>query len=788
MTLTQAVEAVPGFPESTVSTGMPVDVRQRVSALARTSRLLVACDYDGALAPVDPAHGRPLPEALRALRDLADLPGTVCAVISSRPLRDLAALSRLPAEVRLVGAHGTEFDTDLTIGPGAAAGPDTSPADKAAALELLREQVGANATLYIGGGDGEEPVFMRLNGADAGVRVGEEPTVAPHRVPDTPSAASLLSVLATERRSWVFGERPTPIERMSMLSNQNSVALVGPDARLLWFCHPEPDSGALFAEVLGGRQAGVFAIAPAHGGRPLGQRYLPGTMTVRTRWSRMDVTDYLAHGNPQGRSDLVRVISGVTPATVEFAPRPDFGRAPVRITRQENGLLVEGADFPMALYSPGVDWEVEHDGVADVARAVVHPSSDHPVVLELRCGTDSLVRATLPESERQRMADEHWSTWLDGLTLPDTAQQLAARSALTLRGLCTSTGGVMAAATTSLPEEIGGVRNWDYRYCWLRDGALTVQSLVSLGSTAEAEEFLDWVHRVVESLPGPELLRPLYSLRGTNLGPEEVVESLSGYAGSRPVRIGNLADHQVQMDVFGPVVELIAKLSSVRGTLADRDWHLVRSMAEAVARRWHEPDHGIWEERDEPRQRVYSKVMCWVTLDRAVDLAGRYGREVDPSWPGLRDDIAAEVLEKGWNEEAQAFTTAYDGTDLDAASLHIGLSGLIDPTDERFQATVTAVEAELRNGPTVYRYHRDDGLPGGEGGFHLCTTWLIEAYLLTGRRAEAEELFKHLVDCAGPTGLIPEEFDPVTERALGNHPQAYSHLGLIRCAQLLDRF
>ncbi|WP_435109033.1 trehalase-like domain-containing protein [Nocardiopsis synnemataformans] len=785
MTVTQAVEAVPGIPEDTAPALMPVDVRQRVSALARTSRLLVACDYDGALSTVDPADRRPLPEALRALRDLADLPGTVCAVISGRPLRDLAALSRLPAEVRLVGAHGTEFDTDVTIDP--AHRSADSPSDKAAALELLRDQVEATAILYIGGGEGEEPVFMRLTGADAGVRVGEGPTVASHRVADTPTAATLLSALAAERRFWVFGERPTPIERMSMLSNQGSVALVGPDARLLWFCHPEPDSNAVFAEVLGGRHAGVFAVAPAHGGRPLGQRYLPGTMTVRTRWSRMDVTDYLAHGTPQGRTDLIRVISGVTPATVEFAPRPDFGRVPVRITPQEDGLLVEGADFPMVLYSPGVEWEIDHDGVSDLARAVVHPRSEQPVVLELRCGTDSLVRGTLPESERQRTSGEHWSHWLDGLTLPDTAQQLAARSALTLRGLCTPSGGVMAAATTSLPEEIGGVRNWDYRYCWLRDGALTVRSLVSLGSTAEAEEFLDWVHRVVDSLPGPELLRPLYSLRGTNLGPEEVIESLSGYAGSRPVRIGNLADHQVQLDVFGPVVELIEKLSSVRGTLADRDWDLVRSMAEAVARRWHEPDHGIWEERDEPRQRVYSKVMCWVTLDRAVALARAYGREVDPSWPDLRDGIAAEVLDKGWNEEAQAFTTAYDGTDLDAASLHIGLSGLIDPADERFQATVTAVEAELRSGPTVYRYHRDDGLPGGEGGFHLCTAWLIEAYLLTGRRAEADELFKHLVDCAGPTGLIPEEFDPVTERALGNHPQAYSHLGLIRCAQLLDR-
>ncbi|WP_306367638.1 trehalase-like domain-containing protein [Nocardiopsis sp. CC223A] len=787
MTLTQTVNATPGMPEEpTGATPDPlsIDVRRRVSALARTPRLLVACDYDGALAPLDTDHRpdrRPLPEAVRALRELAELPGTVCAVISARPLRDLAALSRLPGEVRLVGAHGTEFDTDLAADP--------SAHGKAEALEVLRDRTDATAVLYMGGGDGEEPVFLHLSGADAGIRVGDAdaPSVAAHRVADTPAAAHLLALLAAERRSWVFGERPTPIERMSLLSDRASVALVGPDARLLWLCHPEPDSPALFAELLGGRSAGVFAIAPAHRGLPLGQRYEPGTMTVRTRFSRLEVIDYLAADTAPGRTDLVRVITGTTPAVVEFAPRPDFGRAPVRITAKDDGLIVEGAAFPLALHAPGVSWRIDHDGVDDIAYATVQPTSEHPVVLELRCGTDSLAGAERPEAERRRTGEAEWADWLNALALPETERRLVARSALTLRGLCTPTGGVMAAATTSLPEEIGGIRNWDYRYCWLRDGALTVQALVDLGSTAEAEAFLDWVHRVVAALPGPELLKPLYSLRGTDLGPEEVVESLSGYAGSRPVRVGNLADHQVQLDVFGPVVELIAHLARARGRLADRDWDLVREMAHAVARRWHEPDHGIWEERDEPRHRVYSKVMCWLTLDRALTLAAAYGRAPDPAWGPLRARIAAEVVERGWNAEVQAFTTAYDGTDLDAASLHIGLSGLIDPSDARFQATVTAIEAELRSGPTVYRYHRDDGLPGGEGGFHLCTAWLIEAYLATGRRAEAEELFAHLVDCAGPTGLLPEEFDPVSERALGNHPQAYSHLGLIRCARLLDQ-
>ncbi|WP_306366998.1 trehalase-like domain-containing protein [Nocardiopsis sp. CC223A] len=289
----QGVEAFHGEPGLLGPEALPTDVRRRVSALARTPRLLVACDYDGALAPLDTDHRpdrRPLPEAVRALRELAELPGTVCAVISARPLRDLAALSRLPGEVRLVGAHGTEFDTDLAADP--------SAHGKAEALEVLRDRTDATAVLYMGGGDGEEPVFLHLSGADAGIRVGDAdaPSVAAHRVADTPAAAQLLALLAAERRSWVFGERPTPIERMSLLSDRASVALVGPDARLLWLCHPEPDSPALFAELLGGRSAGVFAIAPAHRGLPLGQRYEPGTMTVRTRFSRLEVIDYLAAG------------------------------------------------------------------------------------------------------------------------------------------------------------------------------------------------------------------------------------------------------------------------------------------------------------------------------------------------------------------------------------------------------------------------------------------------------------------------------------------------------------
>jgi trehalose-phosphatase len=841
---------------------LPAELRRVIVQLARTPRLLVACDYDGTLAPIvaDPTQAKPLPESVHALRSLAALPATTTAVISGRALRDLATLSRLPAEVYLVGSHGSEFDvgfvhelepaatqlrTELQMGlqeivggkpdvtleakPASVAvhvrratpevaeevlevvrnGPATwegvqvtegkevielavVQTDKGNALDALRHQVGATAAIFLGDDVTDEKAFARLHGPDLGIKVGDGDTLADYRIRSTTEVATVLAFLMEERRTWLYGEQAPPIERLTMLSNERTVGLLTPDARLTWMCHPGPDSAAVFADLLGGPGAGHFTIRPQGGNGaqrsplPLGQRYVPNTMIVETRWSRLLVTDYLAHGTDSHRTDLVRVISGSTRTSVEFAPRPEFGQVPVRLTAEAGGLRVQGTSEPMVLYSPGVQWEISSDGMHESAHAVVDPTETTPVVLELRCGTDDLSPART-EVERREEADRYWSDWMETLSLPEVERELVARSALTLRGLCnTDTGGIMAAATTSLPEEIGGVRNWDYRYCWLRDGAMTAQALVTLGSTAEAEAFLNWLHRVLETLPGPERLHPLYTLQGTGLGPEAVIDSLPGYAGSRPVRVGNLADQQVQLDVFGPVVELIAHLAQATGRVRDVDWELVKAMAEAVSHRWFEPDHGIWEERDVPRHHVYSKVMCWVTLDRAVKLGTAYGREADPSWAPLRDQIAQDVVKNGWHPDVQAFTTAYEGSDLDAASLHVGLSGLIDPSDERFQATVTAIEAELRSGSTVYRYRRDDGLPGDEGGFHLCAAWLIEAYLLIGRRTEAEELFQQIVDTAGPTGLLSEEYDPIAERSLGNHPQAYSHLGLIRCAQLLS--
>jgi GH15 family glucan-1,4-alpha-glucosidase len=509
-------------------------------------------------------------------------------------------------------------------------------------------------------------------------------------------------------------------------------------------------------------------------------------MIVETRWADVTVTDYLEPA-PEGITSLVRVLSGSGAARIVFAPRPDYANAPFSMEARGDGLHVVGTSDPIILFAPGVTFAIASDGRHGTATAVVN-LQDGPVVLNLRCG-DTEHQPVDPGGETERRAGValHSRSWVQRLDLPSVKPSLVRRSALVLRALVHEpTGAVLAAPTTSLPEGIGGTRNWDYRYCWLRDGSMTVNALVDLGSTQEAAGFLDWLGRILEHAPGPEWLHPLYSVTGAPLSTEAVIDSLPGYAGSRPVRIGNAADHQVQLDVFGPIAELIYALSEREAALADGHWELMVQMASAVLARWQEPDHGIWEARRAPRHHVFTKVMCWVTLDRALRTAARHGRTPEPAWEATATAIREEVLREGWDESASSYTVAYDSPDLDAAVLHIGLSGLLDVTDQRFLDTVTAVERELRVGPTVFRYRYDDGLPGLEGGFHICTTWLIEAYVAVGRIEEAWDLFDQLVNLFGPTGLLPEEYDPGTETHLGNHPQAYSHLGFIRCARLLD--
>ncbi|HEY2947015.1 MAG TPA: trehalose-phosphatase [Micromonosporaceae bacterium] len=840
--------------------GDPLDpsLRAAVARIARVPLLLVACDYDGTLAPIveDPSQAVPLPEAVAAVRALAALPQTTVAVVSGRALRDLATRPRLPRAVHLGGSHGSEFDVgfverlapelvdlrsrllaslqrivqgrpgvrleakpasiavhtrgadpevaaevEQAIRSGPAAWPDIHvtrgksvielsviSTNKGTAVDALRTTISASAVLFIGDDVTDENAFAHLHGPDVGIKIGPGDTKAPFRVSDPLEAARVLGMLLETRRHWLYGERAVPIERHSMLANGRTVALLTPAARVSWLCNPRPDSSAIFADLLGGTPAGHFSVRPERDGLPLGQRYRTATMTVETRWSGLTVTDFLETATGPD-STLVRQLSGTVRARIDFAPRPEFGQVAIRLQPLGDGLLVLGSNEPVALLSPGVEWDIYDDGGHDSARATVDLAVlGGLVVLELRFGTHGLHPHPLALPDRQAAAEQPWRDWVAGLKLPGENREEVLRSALTLRALChQSTGSILAAATTSLPEEVGGVRNWDYRYCWLRDAAMTARALVDLGSIHDAEALLRWVDGCIERTGGhPERLHPLYTVEGAELGPEAVIETLPGYAGSRPVRVGNAANRQLQLDVFGPIADLIGVVADARGNVREEEWRVLEAMVHAVERRWHEPDHGLWEARLPPRHHVYSKVMCWMTVDRALHVMRKHGGRDRPEWVELRDRIGDNVLTYGWHAGTGAYTVAFGEPEMDASSLWIGLSGLLADDDPRFLATVLAVEAELRSGPTVYRYLWNDGMPGREGGFHLCSAWLVEAYLRTGRRADAEELFEQVLRCAGPTGLLPEQYDPDTERGLGNHPQAYSHLGLIRCALLLD--
>ena len=666
--------------------------------------------------------------------------------------------------------------------------------DKGHAFAQVRATHGVSAAIFIGDDLTDESVFTTLSGPDVSIKVGDGPTAATHRVDGPLDVARVFATLAQERRMWLAGADSVAVQEHTLLADGAAMALLTPRGRITWMCHPTVDSPAIFADLLGGESAGHLTITPAAGGNPLSHRYEPDSMIATTRWAGVEVTDYLDCSNRAVESprqtQLIRAVSARVPIRITFAPRPEFGAVPVTIEVVDEGLRVMGAAEPMALRAPGVAWRIVNDGHHHTAVGTLMVDSQRvtpaQVVIELRTGSNDLDPHPMTESARRRASSEAWQTWVQRLHLPQSHRDEVVRSALTLKALCfDETGAILAAATTSLPEGMGGVRNWDYRYCWVRDAALAAKALVDLGSTEEAQAFLVWLHLVLADVAAPERLHPLYTVHGKPLGSEAVIDALPGYGGSRPVRVGNAAQSQVQLDVFGPVVDLIATLVRVRGRATENDLWLTRECVEAVMARWQEPDHGIWEIRDQPVHHVHSKVMCWLAVKRGNEVLAAAGQS-EPLWQALQSQIAEDVLEKGWDQPLGAYVCAYDRRELDAAALHIGLSGLLPTGDPRLVSTIEAIEAGLRDGRTVKRYTYDDGLPGGEGGMIICATWLIECYARAGMRLEAHELLRQVLECAGSTGLLSEQWDPELNRGLGNHPQAYSHAGLIQAVLALQ--
>jgi trehalose 6-phosphate phosphatase len=658
--------------------------------------------------------------------------------------------------------------------------------DKGKALQSLRHRVGASVVIFLGDDVTDEDAFATLSGADIGIKVGEGHTTAKFRLPTPLDVARLLAGIAEKRSAWLAGAAALPIQSYSLLSDQRTCALVSSQGRMSWLCLPRIDSAAIFADLVGGPSAGFFDARPVNGAGNPKQKYSESSFVLQTDWGSMRVTDYLDCSDrrptePAGRTDLIRVIEGKGTVRITYAPRVDFGRQETRLISSDGGLGIKGAVDPCVLYAPGVCWKIAQEGKHDTAVAEADLGAE-ALVLELRFGTASMAPIATTEFQRREQTDRFWSQWARTLKLPAIAREQVLRSALVLRALCYGpTGAIAAAATTSLPEHPGGVRNWDYRFCWRRDGSMAATALARLGDTATGMKLLDWMLGIFESHELNSLIRPVYTVTGAHLAAEGVIAELAGYRGSRPVRVGNGAAHQVQLDVLGPLAHLISLLAQRGAALTPEHWRMCETMVAAVAQRWCEEDHGIWEIRSSRKQHVHSKVNCWYAVNCALSVAEFFQHRRD-EWVNLRKEIRDDVLANGWNEQVRAFCSSYGSSEIDAASLSVGLSGMIPPDDPRFASTVEAVERELLRGPVVFRYKYDDGLPGIEGGFNLCTTWLIQAYAMLGRWKEAQDLFARYVALGGPTGLMAEEYDPVSKLALGNFPQAYSHIGLINCA------
>lgn len=840
---------------------MQPDLKSRLEALARTSLLLVASDYDGTMAEIvtDPDRALPDVDALNAFRSLQEVSWTATAVVSGRSMSDLTSFLGECAPSYLVGSHGAEWqrsgvalgiderDRLLQVAGIIANIVDGQPglrcelkpagvalhvreaqeataeaainsaiercgefpgvhirhgsqvvefmvvnANKGDAVKRARHATGATGVLFVGDDITDEDVFKTLIGDDVSVKVGEGQTAARHRVNSIAEVAEVFQFIAAQRAAWANARCLVPLDQCAVLSDQRTAAVVSPGARISWLCLPRLDSAAIFAELVGDSTAGMFEVSPAEGGASLRSRYDGDSFVLVTEWPGLRVTDYLDCSagrafQKAGRADLVRVIEGTSPARIRFAPRLDYGRIATQLRVRDGGLEVEGSNDPIVLRSAGVPWTITSEGVHHTAEAIVQPAAG-PIVLELRYGTANLSPTSDGEPERRDQNRRFWSGWAHSLKLPVRCPELVKRSALVLKALCYGpTGVIAAAATTSLPEQLGGVRNWDYRYCWPRDAAKAAASLVRLGNTGHALKFLDWMLEVVDRCETPDRLHPIYTLSGSLLPPEAELGHLAGFAQSRPVRIGNAAANQVQLDVFGPIVHLVAMLAERGAPVSPDHWRLVRSMVRAVEARWTEPDHGIWEMRLERWHHVHSKVMCWHTVDRALVVENAVCSTRNPEWIAMRKAIRDDVLRRGWNSTLGAFSGAYDQDFLDAAVLKIGLTGLLEPSDPRWAPTVDLISRELRDGPTVRRYRVDDSLPGTEGGMHICTGWLIESLLSLGRVEEATALFDQFAAMFKGAGILTEQFDPRHGLAVGNLAQAYSHLAFIDAAVALDR-
>ena len=583
----------------------------------------------------------------------------------------------------------------------------------------------------------------------------------------------------------------TLIEDYALIGDLQTAALVSRSGSIDWCCFPRFDSGACFSSLLGTPDHGRWLLAPADT-VDVTRRYRSDTLILETVFETADgavrVIDFMP---PRGEApDIVRIVEGLdgkVEMRSELVIRFDFGRVLPWVRRVDHARIAIAGPDALCLRTPapvrGEDWKT-------VSEFTIEPGHRIPFVLTWFPSHQD-PPAAIDAEEALADAEQYWLQWARSGAHVGGYHDEVHQSLLVLKALTYGpTGGIVAAPTTSLPERLGGVRNWDYRYCWLRDTTLTLLAMLETGHRDEVEQWKHWLLRAVAGDPAD--VQIMYGIAGERRLDEWELDWLPGYEGSSPVRVGNAASSQLQLDVYGEILEALYQSARAGAEHDSNVWSLARKLLGWLEHGWREKDSGLWEVRGPARHFTHSKMMAWVAFDRGV----RFHEELDQHgpvdrWRRARDEIRAELLERAWSSEKQAFTQSYDSDALDASALLMPKAGFLEATDPRMVSTVAAIRRELVVDGLVRRYVPEDegvdGLPGGEGVFLACSFWLAEVLALQGEHDEARELFERLLDLRNDVGLLSEEYDPVARRQLGNFPQAFSHLALVGAALAIGR-
>jgi GH15 family glucan-1,4-alpha-glucosidase len=583
-----------------------------------------------------------------------------------------------------------------------------------------------------------------------------------------------------------------PIEDYALIGDTHTAGLVSRDGSIDWLCLPRFDSPACFAALLGDRANGRWLLAPAGGVREVRRRYQGDTLVLETEYRTDEGIVRVVDCMPprQWDPDVARVVEGVrgrVPMRMELTIRFDYGSI-VPWVRQVDGAL-------HAIAGPDSVWlrtpvPVRGENWTTLADFTVAEGERIPFMLTWHASHRPAPRRIDPVRALGD-AEAWWGAWASHLDYAGGWQDAVIRSLLTLKALTYApTGGIVAAPTTSLPEQLGGVRNWDYRYCWLRDATFTLSALMLAGLAEEARAWREWLLRAVAGQP--RQMQILYGVAGERRVTEQELDWLGGYEGSRPVRLGNAAVHQFQLDVFGEIMDTLHLGRHIGLESDEAAWDLQQALLEFLESSWREPDEGIWEIRGPRRHFTHSKVMAWVALDRAIKAVELMGHDGPADrWRAVRRELHDEVCREGYDSRRDSFVQYYGADHLDASLLQIPLVGFLPADDPRVKGTVAAIQRELMVDGLVHRYPPEgsqsvDGLPPGEGTFLACTFWLADNLALMGRREEALAIFERLLSLRNDVGLLAEEFDPASGRQLGNFPQAFSHVALVNSANYLS--